>query len=123
MNTTQQRAVSIGELKDWILSNRRGCAFKDYTAHRIICQITSAANNNTIAYVLDTNQQLCGVGIGHLVGDTLFFVDDVLITQKSSLKILVEWLKQQYPKRTIIGLRHMKSVHIFNNPNKLLKYL
>lgn len=113
--------ATIGELVNWILLNRRGKAFRDYTPERITSEIMHSIEKNGFEYSTNIAGQFNGVVCGEVI-DGEFMVYDVLTTENGVMKKLMQTYINRFRSIRIIGHVRDRERH-FNNPQKLMERL
>lgn len=99
--------VTLGDLVLYVLNNRRGNAFKDYSEHDIASNILQAVNNNGILhYAVNDNGTICGIVVASRDEEAKkIFVDDILTTEDWVFKKFIEILRDNYSKYRIHAQR------------------
>lgn len=112
---------TIGQLVQWILSNRRDRAFQLYDEIRVGAEIVDCIRSGGLLYSTNINDQLDGVCCGKVI-DGEFMVYDVLTTQKGVAKKLAQQFVERYGHMRIVGLCRGR-YRSFNNPITLFNRL
>lgn len=112
---------------EFILKNRRGKAFKDFTVGDIMSTVSEAASLNGLAMVIDNNNDLSAIAIGFpyikdSTQEKFLHVHTVLTTKIGDLKTLLLEFQNRFPNFTITARRRGKIVKYLNTP-KLIKRL
>jgi hypothetical protein len=110
-------------MADWIVSNRRNKAFKNYSREKILQQILDGVTNKTCCYVFGEHS-IIGVCFG-TPDDTKkeFFVDDILVTEHGVVKQMMKYFITRWPTYSIYGTHRTGRTVLFNNPKKLTERL
>lgn len=93
--------MTVGELIKWILENKRGRAFKDWTQEQIVSAVCSSIETGSIIYTTENNQF---TGVALFVKDIENKVAEtgpVLTVTRSALPQIVAYFKQNYPDWTL----------------------
>jgi hypothetical protein len=77
---------SIKEIVEWILKNRKGNAFKNYSELKIVCLIQEGVRDNTFYFVEDKEKHILGVACGIKIADNMIEAHDVLTVKTGILK-------------------------------------
>lgn len=112
------REVTLGELVNYVLQNRKGDAFKDYQEHQIAGGIKRAAEDGTMLYACRDDNSVCGIvtAFNNKATKTMH-IHDILTTERWALRAFVGIFKKRFPEHTLAGLRSGKLMTY--NTNKL----
>lgn len=117
--------VTLGELVDYVLKNRKGNAFRNYDEHTIASGIKRAADSRTLLYSCRDDGSLCGIIV--CVEDEsakTMNVQDLLTTERWVLPKFVLYFREHFPGYKLAALRRDKPVIYNKTPelcNKLMK--
>lgn len=114
--------VSVQELVEWIITNRKGSAFKGDTEFELMAGVQEDIANHNLLFVLDSNDKLIGVTtfiIDHENG--VLFVKNILITQYSALAIFAQHFKDHFQGFGICANRNNEE--IMYNTSRLINHL
>lgn len=113
------RNISIKELTDWILVNRRGEAFKGYAPNKISNEIKSSIASNVFAFNYDKHECITGIVCGEKLEDGHYIIiHDILTIEKGTMKKFMQFYLSLYPDWPIIAKRNGK-LTTYYNPTKL----
>lgn len=94
--------ITLEQLEQWILSNRRDNAFK-YNLDKLLLELTTCLDSNSILCVTE-NSQLVGVACWHEdCLRKLIHVYDILTTEKGVIKKMFHYFNTRYPGYSIEG--------------------
>lgn len=111
---------TIKKMTDWILSNRRGDAFKGYPPNKI---------SNLIKHSLEQNVFVVSVEDGKMNGiacgerhekEHYIFIHDVLTTKPGIVRKFIEYCLSLYPDYPIYGMAHGR-YRLIHNPVKFAR--
>lgn len=117
--------VTLGQLVEYVLKNRRGKAFFGYTEQQIAIDILMFAKMGTMLYDVNDNDEICGIVIADKTEeDKTMFVRDVLTTSPNTLKKFIAHFKSKFPTYRLIaqrwrGLGRNKAKIVNYNTDKL----
>lgn len=110
----------IIKLTDWIVANRRGNAFQDYSHNKIANEIKRSIEQDVIAVAVKDNQ-FYGVALGERDDDgQRIIIHDVLTTQPGVVRGFLIYCAGKYPTYSIFGLRH-NGYKLIKNPTQLAR--
>lgn len=95
--------ITLGQLVKFILANRKGKAFKDYSEQTIAFQLIEASRNNALLYDVNEVGNPCGIIVCER-DDTnkILHVHDILITDsRRTLGKFIRYFKQHLPDYTL----------------------
>ncbi len=120
ITTQQERLVTLGELVAFVLANRRGNAFKDYTEREIANSIYWSAEAKTLRYACNSDGKLVGIVTSFDdVEHSTLHIHDLLTTEPWVFKTFVRAFRSSYPLYKLTGLRYGTLTHY--NPNQLIR--
>lgn len=103
--------ITVGDIVDYVLANRRGKAFVDWSREHITDSVINGMKNNTIFYALNTSNEVVGVVVGiKYASIKVVHVSAILTTQKGVLRKFVSMLNKFYPGWLISACRHDRNV-------------
>lgn len=112
------------ELAEWILKNRKGPAFKDYTMATLCKEIVNCAEARTMMIVKDENDKIAGVYFGEFNHPAKsFFIYDILATNTWVLKEMLLDFQKKYPDYSICGVKKHGIKRHFDNAQQILERL
>lgn len=114
--------VSVGQLAEWIIANRKGSAFKNDTFENICAGIQEDIKNNNLLFVLDDDSEI--IGVVSFTSDRtnrILFVRNILITRHSALVIFAAHFKQHFDGYIITANRGNQE--IMYNTSRLIGHL
>jgi hypothetical protein len=98
--------VTIEQLVQYILKNRRGNAFKDYSQHLIENGIKIAYNQGTMLCAVNNDGEVCGIVIARAYHEQrIMDILDILTTEKWVLPKFVREFLARFPEYELTGLR------------------
>lgn len=113
---------TVEDLADWIITNRRGRAFANYTKDTIMEEISEAIYYGVFVYHCEDNK-IQGVACGKRYDDDkIIWIHDVLTTRPDIIKLFMERFLLVYPEWTIKGQRNGMT-RTFSNPSALTSRL
>ena len=90
--------VTLGQLVEFVLKNRKGRAFYDCSEQHIAFDIWEAAKEGTMLYAVDNDKEICGIVVASKVEEMqMMFIKNILTTQPWAIKRFVEIFQQRYP--------------------------
>lgn len=104
---------NLVQVAEWILSNRRGKAFVDYTFGQILGELTASSKAQS-GLVVHIDDEIVGVVtsvIDH--EEKLCYVQNVL-ANPNVIKFMIQYFIQAYPEYKLHGIRHGKDKFIRN---------
>jgi len=106
------------DLVQWIIKNRTGNAFKDFTAYEIASTLQKAAKEQVLGIIQDQYNTICAVVTGFRVDEEkIIYLTHVL--GRGYLKILLNLFVHRYPGWTLQAKR--KGRIITYNTEKLMR--
>ncbi len=115
-----QRTVTLGELVEFVLKNRRGNAFKAYHESAIASGIIYAAENGTLRYACNSKGEVCGI-VTAFAKDNTLYIYDILTAEKWVFKEFIKVLKNEFVGYELSALRCGRQVKY--NTNKLINLI
>jgi hypothetical protein len=110
--------VELEKLCDWIIENRRGKAFKDYSRESIIRELQES--NAARGLLVDSDAQ--GNILGVLVCSPRLHVNHALTTQKGVFSRLARYVLLLFPSMEVQAFRGDKLV-VYKNPKRGFRLL
>ena len=112
--------ITIGQMADWILENRRNKVFKDQTKEQIAIALADGIAENTLLYEA-VEDKILGVILAVKMEDKkIIFVVENLATNLRTLGNFLRRMIEMYPGYNIEGIRHGK-IHKFATDKLKLK--
>lgn len=91
--------VTLGQLVEFVLKNRRGKAFFNYTEPHIAYDIYHASQEGTMLYAVNDDGKLCGIVVASKVEEMrMMYVKDILTTEPWAIKRFVKMFKEGWPE-------------------------
>lgn len=97
--------MNVGELTEWILENREGNAFLDWTERDIIQGINYAIHAGTLLYALE-NGHLQGVMVMATLKDKELFIEAAVTTKKGVLVKFAQAILERFPGYRVTAKRN-----------------
>jgi hypothetical protein len=114
--------IAVTELVEWIMTNRKGNAFKGDTFDELIAGVQEDIANHNLLFVLDENDRL--IGVTTFVADHehfVLFVKNLLVTKYSALAILAQHFKEHFDGFGICANRNNEE--IMYDTHRLINHL
>lgn len=93
-----EQLVTLGELVNFVLANRRGKAFAGYPEELIASSILDAANERTLYYSKSDDGAVNGIVVATKVEESkLMFIHDILTTESGVLGRFVAKFRKEFP--------------------------
>ncbi len=108
----RNNTLTVEDLVQWILTNRRGYVFKDWPEQEIRHHLLECLNENRL--FVDTDKET-GAIIGMLTGEKIFHVQNMLTTRKDSFHTLLESIYTAFPFFKFKAWRSSKSKEVIYN--------
>jgi len=121
------KAVTLGELVEFVLKCRRGKAFAGYTEPEIANMIIDKAQKESLLYACNKDDKVCGIILATIYPDAkIVFVDDVLTTERWAFKSFVRLFKERFNDFRLVaqrwkGPQRANPITICYNTDKLTK--
>lgn len=101
--------ITIGQLTDWILENRKNKVFKGWTRLEIAQSIKRAVEDESIMYFFDTQHEIKGVVLGVKFPEKqVMFISEILTIQPKVMQNFTKIFGLLYPDWTLEAMRHGK---------------
>ena len=115
---------NIGDLVTWILKNKKGDAFKNYSEEKIVSLIYASFYDRCLAY---TQDEITGEFTGVVCGIKTAYnktvtIHDILTTKPGVVKQMMKKFNSLYPGYSLTGTCRGRA-RIFNNSDKLERRL
>lgn len=111
--------ITIQNLVDWIVANRKGDAFKNYPHNKIANEIQNAMSHNVFLMTWDEEGALTGVVCGERCDDGHYIViHDILLSKHGLLKKFMQHYLSLYKGWKLVAKRNGK-LTTYYNPEKL----
>src|SRR5215475_8790165 len=95
--------ISIGQLAEWILKNRKGKAFRGYSFEKITNELMECADASSMLCVTDNNDIVGVICCKRDIHKRILYVYDILTIRKGIVKRMLEFAAREYPGFTIEG--------------------
>ena len=112
--------ITIGQMADWILENRKNKVFKNYTKEEIAIAIVDGIESNTLLYEAEGDKILGMLLSVKMEDKKIIFVTENLATNLTILGRFLRRMLEMYPGYNIEGIRHGK-IHKFTTDKLKLK--
>lgn len=96
--------VTLGQLVQYVLDNRKGNAFKDYDELTIALLIQRAASAGTMLYSCDSFDAPNGIVVATKM-ERRMHINDILTTDSSVMHVFVSTFKQRWPECQLTATR------------------
>jgi len=107
------------DVADWIIKNRKGYAFKDYSLNQIMGELKYCAERMSMLCVTE-DENVAGVVTGRLDKDKrVYFVFNILATRSKVVKQMMKFFNENYPQYSIKGIKHGNQQRLFTDTIKL----
>lgn len=114
--------ITVEQLADWVMENRRGRAFTSYTKEQICEEITEGIWAGTFVYHLE-DEKILGLACGKKYQEEkVIWIHDVLTLRKDIIQKFLERFLLVYPDWTIKGQRN-KRTRVISQPKQVLHKL
>lgn len=115
--------ITLGQIAEWILKNRRKTAFINYTLETVLDELNRCSNDLTMLCITEGDTIVGVVTCKRLHELKVMFIYNILTTKSGIVKQMVKWFKDNYPEYTLQGHRGGVRLRKFNNIKKLLDRL
>lgn len=105
------KPITLGELVEFVLVNRKGNAFKDYSEEVIAASLKRGADNGLMFYTATDGLVDGVILLHHDTANNVIWVHDILTTTHKAFKLIVGLYKTKFNGMKIAGLRHGKPMH------------
>lgn len=105
-----QLTITMGDMVDFVMFNRRGNAFKDYTPEQVFTVLEQALRDECLFYCSDVNTgKIIGVACGKKLEGNVMLVRHILTTQPGILRIFFHMFREKFPFHSLMQAeRHKK---------------
>lgn len=94
--------VTLQQLVDFVLKNRRGKAFLNYSELNIASSILTASLENTLLYSVDSDGNIDGIVVATKSPEIkVMFINNILTTRHSVLQLFVRTFRKLYPQYSL----------------------
>lgn len=102
---------TIAELAEWIVTNRKGNAFKNDTFENIVAGLQEDVPNGNVLFVLDESGEFIGV-MTFIIDrvNFLFFVKNILLTRYACLPIFAQHFTEHYKGYAVCANRYNEEI-------------
>lgn len=114
---------TLGDLVEFVLANRRGNAFKDYTENQIAEELFTGCNTGVVFYCVNaTHDGIIGVvsGLANPKARTLH-ICNLLTTEKWAMKRFIEIYREKFTGYALTARRY--GIEVEYNTEKLYNKL
>jgi hypothetical protein len=111
---------TVLDLVKFILRNRKGKVFRDWSVQCIAEQFNKAFDENLAAYTVNKNGELTGIAIAELNGN-VFRIKAILTTESMAWFLLYKKYLELYEKRNFVFCACRRGREICYNTEKLKK--
>ena len=102
---------NIIQIADWILANRRGKAFLDYSREQIINELANSVINNSGLVSTNDRGVIDGVVTCKIDREKkLCYVQNILANH-TVMKRMLQYFNETFPSYHLYGIRHGKEKH------------
>lgn len=116
------RNLTIENLADWIIANRRKKAFKDWSKKSLMAVFYVKLQRHEAAYTTDEEGNLTGVVVIDTAPDyKRVHVGNILTTSKKAFKQFIKLFQSWYPGWDIQGYRRDEELILYNTPKFIKK--
>lgn len=114
--------IAVAELVEWIMTNRKGNAFKDDSYEELVAGVQEDIANHNLLFVLDDKDKL--IGVVTFIADRencVLFVRNILVTRYSALAILAQHFKEHFDGFVLCANRNNEE--IMYDTHRLINHL
>lgn len=98
--------ATLGELVEFVIANRKGKAFIDYSEPEIANLILQSSEEGGLFYLTNNDNKVCGIVLATIDSNLhTFFVNDILTTDKDAFKRFIVAFKDKFSNFNIRGER------------------
>lgn len=113
--------LSLNRIVDWIVKNRSGTAFKDYSKQKIEEEIYESIFFCIFRIALDEQGNIVGVVCGNKdINKKTIHIMDILTTKKGIVDLFLQDCNKHYPDYMIIGIAKNERPRVFSNAKQLI---
>lgn len=114
--------ITVGQLLDFVMENRKGKVFKGYTRGQVAAALTEGIEDGTLFYCATLDEKITGMILAFKIHEPkVLFVTENLAMKMSNLKEFARKAKIKFPGWSIEAMRHDK--HRKYNTDRLYKKL
>lgn len=114
--------MTVGQLIDWIVLNREGKVFKDFSLNEIAAAVKAGIANKTLYYATNADGSISGMILAHPnYRRRVLFVTENMAMSLATLKLFAKRAKAEFPGWRIEAMRHNR--HRRFNTEKLYRKL
>lgn len=111
--------ATLGDIVRYVLKERKGNAFKDYSEENIASTILRGVKEETTLYSTRNNGSVCGVIVCFKEEKTkTMFVNDILTSEPWVIPNFVMHFVKHFPSYTLSAMRKGKLIN-YKNTHKL----
>ena len=90
--------ISVGQLADWIIANRKGDAFKQFSWEEIVITINESIEQNALICAVD-NDSIFGVCCGELDTERrVYHAANIITVTPRAMVAMIHRFKELFPK-------------------------
>lgn len=110
----------LSEIVDWIIKNRKGNAFKDYSKEKIECELYESIFFCIFRLALDHDGNIIGVVCGNRdINKKQIYVHDILSTKEGIVQMFLNDCHKCYPDYQLLGMAKNERPRVFSNAKQL----
>lgn len=114
------RNINVKEVTQWVIDNRKGDAFLDYTHNKIANEIAASVKCGCFRLETDHNDNIIGVVCGEKFEDAkCILIHDVLTTHPDALKRFWQRYLMTYPDYSLLAGHRGKMKTIYKAKQKV----
>ena len=115
--------ITLGEIAEWILKNRRKTAFINYTIETILDELVRCSNDRTMLCVFE-DDTIVGVVTAKVNSEcNTMYVYNILTTKTGVIRKMLEWFRENYPNHMLEARRRGTTHKKYTNVDKLINKL
>lgn len=104
----------LKEIVDWIIANRKGKAFKDYSKEKIESEIYESIFFCIFLIAIDEDNNITGVVCGDRdINKKQIFIHDILTTKKGTIELFIKECYSRFPNYTLYGNKKTNKLRTF----------
>lgn len=116
--------MSMEQIIEWIMKNRTGAAFKDYSKEKIEMELYEAMFFCVFRAAFDEQGNMIGVVCGSRdINKKQIFIHDILVTKPDVVKLFIKSCNDSYPDYELHGIKENGKQRVFKTPMQLLERL
>lgn len=107
---------TVQEVVDWVLKNRKGNAFKDYSPIKVLLQVHEGMQRDEILCISE-GKDIVGVICWEKMPSNVIFVHDILTTKKGAFKRMIDFLNIHFKGWSVKGVRDGEVINYLDRFN------